>query len=186
MTKSVVNHIKSIATVFTVTMLFSCTNNAKEVHDFLADKNLPIGEAYNINHKHTDSGRINVKMKAPVMLDFGNRNEHPYSEFPKGIKITSIDKNGDSITIEGGYAKSYKKTEVSEIKNNVVIYSYAQKHKLMTEQIFWDQKSHYYFTEKKFIFYTLTDTIRGTGFEASEDLKTWWVNNQSGVINVKE
>ena len=186
MTKSVVNKIKNIAIVLSVAMFFSCTNNAKEVRDFLADKNLPIGEAYNINHIHTDSGRINVKMKAPVMLDFGNRSKHPYSEFPKGIKITSIEKNGDSITIEGGYAKSYKKTEVSEIKNNVVIYSYAQKHKLMTEQIFWDQKSHYYFTEKKFIFYTLTDTIKGTGFEASEDLKTWWVNNQSGVINIKE
>ena len=186
MTKSVVNKIKNIAIVLSVAMFFSCTNNAKEVRDFLADKNLPIGEAYNINHIHTDSGRVNVKMKAPVMLDFGNRSNHPYSEFPKGIKITSIEKNGDSITIEGGYAKSYKKTEVSEIKNNVLIYSYAQKHKLMTEQVFWDQKSHYYFTEKNFVFYTLTDTIKGTGFEASEDLKTWWVKNQSGVINVKE
>lgn len=186
MTKSVVNKIKSIAIVCTVAMLFSCTNDAKEVRDFLADKNLPIGEAYNINHKHTDSGRINVKMRAPVMLDFGNRNSHPYSEFPEGIMITSIEKNGDSITIEGGYAKIYKKTEVSEIKNNVVIYNHAQKNKLVTEQIYWDQKSHYYFTEKKFTFYTLTDTIKGKGFEASEDLKTWWVKNQSGVINIKE
>tara|TARA_R110001583_G_scaffold145096_1_gene297082 strand:+ start:20016 stop:20576 length:561 start_codon:yes stop_codon:yes gene_type:complete len=186
MTKSVVNKIKSIAIVVTIAMLFSCKNDAKEVHDFLADKNLPIGEAYDINHKHTDSGRINIKMKAPVMLDFGNRTAHPYSEFPKGIKITSIEKNGDSITIEGDYAKSYKKTEISEIKNNVVINNYAQKNKLETEQIYWDQKAHYYFTEEKFTFYTLTDTIKGVGFEASEDLKNWWVKNQSGIINIKE
>ncbi len=186
MTKSVVNTIKSIAIVLTVAMFFSCTNDAKEVRDFLADKNLPIGVAYNINHKHTDSGRINVKMKAPVMLDFNNRDKHPYSEFPEGIKITSIEKNGDSITIEGGYAKSYKKTQISEIKYNVVIYNYAQKHKLVTSQVFWDQKAQYYFTEKKFVFYTLTDTIRGTGFEASEDLNNWWVKNQTGVINIKE
>ncbi len=186
MTKSVINTIKSIAVVFTIAMLFSCTNDVKEVRDFLADKNLPIGEAFNINHKHTDSGRINIKMKAPVMLDFDNRNAHPYSEFPEGIKITTIEKNGDSITIEGGYAKSFKKTEVAEIKNNVVIYNYTEKTKLETEQIFWDQKTHYFFTEKKFTFYTLTDTIHGTGFEASEDLKIWWVKNQSGVINIKE
>lgn len=186
MTKSVVNKIKSIATVIIVAMLFSCTNDAKEVRDFLADKNLPIGEAYHINHIHTDSGWVNVKMKAPVMLDFGNRNMHPYSEFPKGIKITSIDKNGDSITIEGDYAKNYTKTEISEINNNVVIFNYADKNKLVTEQIYWDKKSHYYFTEKKFTFYTLTDTIKGVGFEASEDLKNWWVKNQSGVINIKE
>ncbi len=186
MTKSVVNKIINIAIVLTVAMFFSCTNDPKEVRDFLADKNLPIGEAYNINLRHTDSGRIDIRMKAPLMLDFSNRSFQPYSEFPKGIKITSIEKNGDSVTIEGGYAKSYKKTAVSEIKNNVVIINYAQKNKLTTSQIYWDQKTHYYFTEKNFIFYTPTDTIRGTGFEASEDLKKWWVKNQSGIINIKD
>lgn len=186
MTKSVIHRIRNIAVVFTITMFFSCTNDVKEVRDFLADKNLPIGEAFNINLKHTDSGRVNIKMKAPVMLDFDNRKNHPYSEFPEGIKITTIEKNGDSITIEGDYAKSFKKTEVAEIKNNVVIINYAKKNKLKTEQIFWDQKTHYFFTEKKFTFYTLTDTIHGTGFEATEDLKIWWVKNQTGVINIKE
>ncbi len=186
MTKSVVNKITSIAVVLTTAMLFSCTNDVKEVRDFLADKNLPIGEAYKINLKHTDSGRIDIRIKAPVMLDFSNRENHPYDEFPKGIKITTIEKNGDSVTIEGDYAKSYKNTEVSEIKKNVVIYNYAQKNKLVAEQIYWDQKTHYFFTEKKFSFYTSTDTIYGTGFESTEDLKTWWVKNQSGVINIKE
>ena len=89
MTKSVVNHIKSIAVVLASAIFFSCTNDVKEVRDFLADKNLPIGEAFNINHKHTDSGRVDIKMKAPVMLDFSNRENHPYNEFPKGIKITT-------------------------------------------------------------------------------------------------
>lgn len=186
MTKSVVNKIVNIAVVLTIAMFFSCTNSAKEVKDFLADKNLPIGESYNIDHKHTDSGRVDVKMKAPILLDFSNREKHPYTEFPKGIKITSIEKNGDSTSVEGDYAKSYTKTEVSEIKNNVIIYNYGKKNKLMTDQIFWDQKTHYFFTEKKFIFYTATDTIKGYGFEASEDLKHWWVKNQSGVVNIKE
>lgn len=186
MTKSVVNKILNIAVVLTIAMFFSCKNDAKVVKDFLADKNLPIGEAYNINHIHTDSGRVDIRMQAPIMLDFSNRDEHPYSEFPEGIKITTIEKNGDSVSIDGNYAKIYNKTEVAEIRNNVVIYNYAQQSKLVTGQIFWDQKSNYYFTEKKFTFYTITDTINGVGFEASEDLKSWWVKNQSGVINVKE
>jgi len=186
MTKSVVNIIKSIVIVLSITMLFSCTNSAKEVRDFLADKNLPVGESSNIVHKHTDSGRIDVRMTAPLMLDFSNRENHPYSEFPQGIKITNIDKKGDSTTIEGEYARSYSKTEVSEIKTNVVITNHAENHKLMTDQLYWDQKAHYFFTESKFTFYTLADTIHGTGFEASEDLKNWWVKNQSGIINVRE
>ena len=61
MTKSVVNILKNIVIVLSITMFFSCTNSAKEVKDFLADKNLPIGEAFDIVHQHTDSGRIDVK-----------------------------------------------------------------------------------------------------------------------------
>ncbi|MBL4725055.1 MAG: LPS export ABC transporter periplasmic protein LptC, partial [Lutibacter sp.] len=64
MTKSVVNKILNIAVVFTTVMFFSCTNDPKVVKDFLADKNLPIGEAYNINHIHTDSGRVDIRMQA--------------------------------------------------------------------------------------------------------------------------
>jgi LPS export ABC transporter protein LptC len=186
MTKSIVHKIRGIAIVFSIAMFFSCTNDAKEVRDFLADKNLPIGEAVNINLKHTDSGRVDIRMKAPLMLDFGNRENHPYSEFPKGIKITTIEKNGDSTVIQGDYAKTYSKTNVAEIKNNVVIYNYAKKNKLETSEIFWDQKTHYFFTEKSFAFYTVSDTIYGTGFEATEDLDVWWVKNQSGVIEIKD
>lgn len=186
MTKSIVHKITNIAIVFSIAMFFSCTNSAKEVRDFLADKNLPIGEAIDINLIHTDSGRVDIKMKAPLMLDFANRENHPYSEFPKGIFITTIEKNGDSTTIEGDYAKTYSKTSVSEIKGNVEIINYAKKNKLETSEIFWDQKTHYFFTEKRFVFYTLTDTIYGTGFEASEDLDVWWVKNQSGVIEIKD
>ena len=186
MTKSVVKNIINIAVVITMAMFFSCKNDAKEVRDFLADKNLPIGESYNIDHKHTDSGRIDIKMKAKVMLDFANRKEHPYSEFPEGIKITTIDKKNDSVTIEGNYARSYSLTNVSEIRDDVVVINHADRTKLTTDEVYWDQKTHYFFTEKKFVFYTPTDTIYGTGFEASEDLKKWWVKNQSGVIEIKD
>lgn len=186
MTKSIVYKITNIAIVFSIAMFFSCTNSAKEVRDFLADKNLPIGEAIDINLKHTDSGRVDIKMKAPLMLDFANRENHPYSEFPKGIFITTIEKNGDSTTIQGDYAKTFSKTSVSEIKGNVVIINYEKNNKLETTEIFWDQKAHYFFTEKKFVFYTATDTIYGTGFEASEDLNVWWVKNQSGIIEIKD
>tara|TARA_R110001583_G_scaffold52824_1_gene163642 strand:+ start:3544 stop:4104 length:561 start_codon:yes stop_codon:yes gene_type:complete len=186
MTKSIVHKIKNIAIVFSIAMFFSCTNDPKEVKDFLADKNLPIGEATDINLKHTDSGRVDVRMKAPLMLDFGNRENHPYSEFPKGIIITTIEKNGDSTVIQGDYAKTYGKTSVAEIKNNVVIYNYAKKNKLETSEIYWDQITHYFFTEKRFTFFTATDTIYGTGFEATEKLDVWWVKNQSGVIEIKD
>ncbi len=68
----------------------------------------------------------------------------------------------------------------------MIIIGHAENNRLETDQIFWDQRTHYFFTETKFVFYTPLDTIYGTGFEASEDLKTWWVKNQTGVINIRE
>jgi LPS export ABC transporter protein LptC len=168
------------------TLFFSCSNDIKEVRDFLADKNLPIGVSKEINTVYKDSGKVSVIIKSPLVYDFANRKEHPYSEFIKGIYITKIDKNLDSTTISGNYAISYSKTQVSEIKDDVVIINYAKKYTLYTEQLFWDQKEHYFMTEKKFTLITPNDTLYGVGFESSEDLSNWQAKNNSGSISVQE
>ena len=61
-------------------MLFSCSNNAKEVRDFLASKNLPVGKATDAYHVYKDSGKITSKLITPLLRDFSNRKKHPYKE----------------------------------------------------------------------------------------------------------
>ena len=80
--------------ILMATLFFSCTNDIKEVRDFLADKNLPIGVAENINMVYKDSGNITTKMLSPLLYDFSNRKEHPYTEFPEGLHITKIYSGG--------------------------------------------------------------------------------------------
>ncbi len=187
MRKNNSNILSNIAAIFLVAMFFSCGNKIKEVEDFLADKNLPIGEVKNVYLIHTDSGRINTKLIAPLMLDFSNRKEHPYSEFPNGIKIVSFDKKGDSVILTADYSISFNKTSISEVKNNVVVVNETDGSKLMTDQLFWDANEHYIYTEKKFILISNADTIKGIGFESNEDLSK--VNMKSihdSQIYVKE
>ncbi len=133
-----------------------------------------------------DSGKITTKLISPLLYDYSNREKHPYSEFPKGIHITKIDKNKDSITVDGDYAISYTITEIAEIKNNVVITNHANQYTLKTEQIYWDQKLHYFVTEKPFVLITPSDTLYGEGFESKEDLRQWHIKNNSGVLTVSE
>lgn len=186
MTKLIKDIIKSIAVICLTAMLFSCGNDIKEVRDFLADKNLPIGVAENVYNIHTDSGRVDVKFTAPLLHDFSNRKSHPYSEFPKGVKIINYDKAGDSVVIVGNYAISYTKTNISEIKGKVKIENFGEQKRLLTEQLFWDQKTKYFYTEKPFTLFTATDTIHGTGFDASEDLTQFMAKNNRGTININE
>ena len=166
-------------------MLFSCSNNTQEVRDFLASKNLPIGVAKNAFHVYKDSGRITSKLITPLLKDFSNRNQHPYNEFPEGIKIVNFD-GLDSITITGDYALSYSKTEVSEIKGNVIVLNHAENSRLETEQLFWDQKTNYFFSEKAFVLRKSNDTIRGIGFECKEDLSKHLAKKTSGNLETTE
>ncbi len=186
MNKSFRNIIKSIAIVFSIVMLFSCSNDIQEVRDFLVDKNLPIGIAENVFNIHTDSGRVDLKFTAPLLYDFSNRKQHPYSEFPEGVRIVTIDKNGDSLVIVGNYAISFTNTSISEIKGKVQVENRKEQRKLKTEQLFWDQKTKYFYTEKAFTLYTATDTIYGIGFDANEDLSMFTSKNNRGSIYINE
>lgn len=191
MTKLLKHIQKSIAVVLGTAMLFSCGNDIQEVRDFLADKNLPIGVAKNVYNIHTDSGRVDLKFTAPLLYDFSNRKEHPYSEFPEGVRIVSFDDKNDSIVVVGDYAISYAGTRnsnisIAEIRGRVQIENTRENRKLITEQLYWDQKMKYYFTEKPFTLYTATDTVHGIGFDAKEDLSQYTTSNNRGVVEVNE
>lgn len=167
-------------------MFFSCGNDLKEVEDFLAEKNIPIGIVKNIHLVHTDSGKIKTRLIAPSMLDFSNRKNHPYSEFPEGMTLITFDKEGDSVILTANYTISFNKTNISEVKGNVNIINPTEGTKLNTDQLFWDANEHYIYTEKPFTLFTKTDTIRGTGFESNEDLSKINMKSIHGTVYVKE
>ena len=178
---------KSIAILYGTAMLFSCNNNTQKVRDFLADKNLPVGTAKDAYHVYKDSGRITSKLITAVMLDFSNRTAHPYSEFPNGIKIVNFEKNGiDSVTITGDYALSYAKTSISEITGNVVVVNHTEKSRLETEQLFWDEKTKYFVSEKAFKLTKERDTIFGIGFESKDDLSKHLAKKTTGKLETSE
>lgn len=186
MLKKTPHNILNIAAIFLVAMFFSCGNEIKEVEDFLAERNLPIGTAKNVNLIHTDSGRINTRLISPKMDDFSNRKKHPYIEFPEGIEVRSYDKHGDSVVLTANYSITYNKTNISEVKDNVKVYNYGDKTQLITNQLFWDANEHYIYTEEKFTLITNTDTIHGTGFESNEDLTKVNMKLVSGTILIQE
>jgi len=178
--------IFNIATIFIVAMFFSCGNDIKEVQDFLAEKNLPIGAAKNVHLIHTDSGRVKTILTAPVMHDFSNRDDHPYTLFPEGVRLVSFDDKGDSVILTAGYSITFSKTNISEVKDSVSVVNPAAQTKLLTSQLFWDSNEHYIYTEKHFTLITKLDTISGKGFESNEDLSKVIMKSIKGSIYVNE
>jgi len=72
------------------------------------------------------------------------------------------------------------------VKGNVVVLNHTDKVKLETNQLFWDQREKYFFTEDGFRLTTLTDTINGFGFEAKQNLTKWIAKDITGDVLAKQ
>lgn len=170
--------------VFLSTIFFGCDSNFKEVKKSSFSEFVPAGDADTINIKYTDSGRIAIVLKSPKLLDFTNL-EFPFREFPEGIDLTLYDKNQKRTFIKADYAISYENTKIIDLQGKVKITSEAGQ-VLETEQIYFDQKNEWFYTERK---YKLTDVggiSYGQGIDFNKDFKVITSQRVSGEIESKE
>ena len=157
-----------------VSVLIGCESNFKEVHNNDYSEFVPGGDADFVNLKYTDSGKIKSILVSPKMLDYSNV-DFAFTEFPKGVDVTIYDEKGKRTFIKSNYAVSYKETSIIDLQGKVKITSEGGQI-LETEQLYFDQKNQWFYTEKK---YKLTDAQNGStgqGIDFSKDFKT--INSQ--------
>jgi LPS export ABC transporter protein LptC len=181
MTLKTHNITTAIITFFTVVLVVSCESNFKEVQKINFSEFTPSGEADDFNLKYTDSGRIKSILLSPKMLDYATV-AFPFTEFPKGINVTLFDNKGKKTFVTSNYAITYKGTEVIDLQGKVTI-SNETGQRLETEQLYFDQKNEWFYTEKKFKFTDPKGVSYGEGIDFSKDFKI--VNSQkiSGEID---
>nr|WP_293874033.1 LPS export ABC transporter periplasmic protein LptC [Flavobacterium sp.] len=168
-----------MAILFCFTIM-ACESNFRDVQKMGFAEFSPSGDADFINLKYTDSGRITANLISPKMLDYATV-EYPFTEFPKGIHLTLFDKNGKETYIDAKYAITHKTTNIIDLQENVKI-SNQSGNVLETEQLFYDQKNEWFFTEKKFKFNSPKGVSYGEGIDFSKDFKKVNSKKISGEI----
>jgi LPS export ABC transporter protein LptC len=163
------NSIPLSLTISIVLLCIACESNFKDVQKMGVSEFTPSGDADSINLKYTDSGRITANLISPKMLDYATV-EFPFTEFPKGMHLTLYDKNGKQTFIEANYAVSHKNTDLIDLQGKVKI-SNQQGNQLETEQLYYDQKNEWFFTEKMFKFTSPKGVSYGEGIDFSKDFK---------------
>ena len=181
---SVKNSVLFFLTIVIMVLYSSCEGNFKEVQKSTFSEFVPSGEAEKMNLKYTDSGRITAILKSPKMMDYTNV-DFPFTDFPKGIDLTLYDKNSKRTIILADYATSYKATNIIDLSGNVKISS-QDGQILETDQLYFDQKNEWFFTEKKFKFTDVKGISNGQGIDFSKDFKV--INSQkiTGEIDSDE
>jgi len=178
------NIILTMVTVFAVTMFFSCKNNLKDVQKIGISENEPIGVAEDINLKYTDSGKIKAILISPKMLDYSNR-DFSYNEFTEGINLTLFDDENRKSTVVADYAIVYNDTDLMDLQGHVILATHT-KDTLFAEQLYYDQKKEWLFTNKPVTFRTGLDLINGNGFDSNSEFTNAEVLEINGIITVNE
>jgi LPS export ABC transporter protein LptC len=163
-----------VVTALTVTVFFGCESNFKEVQKINFTEFIPSGDADKVNLKYTDSGLIKVILLSDKMLDYSSV-DFPFTEFPKGIDLTFYDNKALKTKVTANYAVSYKTTGIIDLQGKVKIAT-EKGQILETEQLYYDQKNEWFFTEKKFKFTDSKGSSNGQGIDFSRDFKI--VNSQ--------
>ena len=147
-------------------------------------ENEPIGIAENFTLKHTDSGKLKAILVSPKMLDYQNR-DFPFYEFPEGAVLDIFDDDNKKNIVIADYAINYIKTNLIDLQGNVKIITSAND-TLFADQLFFDQKREWLFTNKPVKFRQADGITNGIGFDANKDFSVADVLEVTGSFAIDE
>lgn len=166
--------------------LFACEGNYNKVQQMSISDNEPTAVGVDINMKYTDSGKVVSNLLSPRLLDYSIV-DFPYVEFPEGIELTQWEDNGDKVIVVADYAIQYEKSNLIDLRDNVVI-TRSDGKKLYAEQLYWDRLKKWVFTDRPYKIQFEDGSFNdGSGFDGSEDFKNFmsWKNQGVQLIDRK-
>lgn len=171
--------MKSVMVISIAVTLFACEGNYKDIKKFNLKDGLPVAEGVNINMVYTDSGKMVTNLLAPRLLDYSNL-DFSYQEFPEGVEVRFYE-NEEKSTVVADYAKRYPETGIVDLRKNVVLVT-ADSTVLTADQLYWDQKNKWVFTDQKYRITTNDGSYNdGEGFDSNEDFTVFLSRKNSGI-----
>ena len=116
------------------------------------------------------------------MLDYSNR-DFAFSEFPNGILLKVYDEDNQMTTISSSYAIFYSETDIIDLRGNVIIATH-ENDSLFTEQLFYNQKLEWIFTNVPWLFKRAVGPLHGIGFDSDKDFKNFQMLEMGGDVEL--
>ncbi len=173
-----------VVTIAIVTTLFSCQNNYKELQQLSQTKKFPAGVAQNFTLTYTDSGKVKAILKSPLNKDFSNQS-FPYQEFPEGLQVDFFDDQNNKSTVTADYGIIYNATNLVNLEGNVILKTHDGK-ELHANQLYWDQKNEWIFTEKNYIYTSPDLNMSGVGIDFNKEFTRVNSHRNSGTAIIEE
>ena len=133
---------------------------------------------------YSDSGRMKMRMVAPLMNRFDKPNN--YVEFSEGVELYFYDKDEKvNSQLKANYAIKYEDDKKMEAKKDVEVIN-VKGEKLNTEHLIWDEEKEMIYTEEFVKITTEDEVIYGNGLESNQDFTKYKIKKITGTIDIDE
>lgn len=160
--------------------IFSCENDIGEVNHFLK-KQTGVEEALDVTSYMSQEGLMKAKLRAPYMLRY--QADSPYVEFPRTLHV---DFYNDSLKVESTLDARYARYREYEskvfLKDSVVVINILKGDTLRTDELWWDQNTEEFYTDKPVRIFQPDKTIFGTGLRAAQDFSRYDIYHITGIV----
>lgn len=166
-------------------MLFACENRMETIRELTMTDTIPAEIAKDVRIIYSDSARIEMVLTSPLMYQIGG--EKPYIEFPQGLLVETYDHNNTIVSeLSAEYGKRYQNSKLMEIEKNVVVINHISGKKLLTEQLFWDERTKKIYNNQFVTIIEKDKIIHGDSLRADQDFDHVVIYNFRATITVKD
>jgi LPS export ABC transporter protein LptC len=164
--------------------LFSCENDP-DVVNRSNERKPNIEVAHKIESFLSQGGKQRAKLIAPYMLRYTF--DTSYLEFPRSLHVNFFDSTGKvESQVDALYGKYLETQSKVYLRDSVVAFN-VKGDTLRTPDLWWDQNTRKFFTDKVVRFKSSTKVIYGgKGFEADQDLSNYTIFQPTGIIIVPD
>lgn len=168
------------ALIVSCLFVISCENDIAEVNEFMK-KQTGIEEAVDVNSYMSQDGVMKARLTAPYMLRY--LADSPYVEFPKTLHVDFYnDSSRIESTLDALYARYREYENKVFLKDSVVVINLLKGDTLRTNELWWDQNTREFYTDKPVRIHQVDKTIYGRGLRAAQDFSSYDIFNITGTV----
>jgi LPS export ABC transporter protein LptC len=163
--------------------ILSCENDIKEVNDLLK-KQTGVEEGKDVTSYLSQEGHVKAKLRSPYMLRY--QSDSPYVEFPRSVHVDIFnDSTKTESTVDALFARYREYESKVFLKDSVVVINIEKGDTLKTNELWWDQNTQEFYTDKPVRIYQKDKTIFGHGLKAKQDFSSYDIFNITGIVLTK-
>lgn len=164
--------------------LLGCENDKDKVRAW-TERVIMKEEAVDIDSYLSQDGKMKARLKAPLMIRVYA--DTIYVEFPKTLHVDFYD---DSTKVESWldsrYGKYFESLNKVYLRDSVTVIT-VKGDTLKSPDLWWDQNSKIFYTDKYAIYHGVGKNIYGgKGLTATQDLSSVIFNQPTGTVQVTE